>query len=556
MNQTILNAIRINDATLSLVLIIGICFLIVGLMAHGGTIFFKGLQQRGYQSIGYLSWVNKSGNRFLYRLSIVSLLSLVAYITFGTIFAPFAGITFPFAGLVFFFIFINGFFKSTQFVKVPQRQQVEYTARLQRLRVTFAALVFVVSFGLFCLFDYMGEAYEHTFFIYCRYAGICLLPIFLPYLVLVANWINIPFEEWNIARYGKIARDIIEKNNVKVVAITGSFGKTTTKDIIANLLGEKYFVASAPKSYNTPSGVALTIQNYVTSQTEFVVLEMGARRVGEIAQICKIAKPDYSVITSVGYQHMESFKKIENVAKTKFEIVQSTKENGICFFNGYDEGAKKLYDKATVNKFYSSENGGDLEYEILKVDQNGSQFNVSIDGASYPFSTTLLGRHNVANVCMGILVAHKLGVEIETLQKAVATLEATEHRLQMSKHRDIVIIDDSYNANVKGACYAAEVLAMFEGRKIVVTSGLVELGKLEEKSNCELGKAFGKVCDKVILVGSERAKQISQGLVEVGFDMDNAITFESFDEAKASLYAVMKAGDVVLFENDLPDSYL
>ncbi len=552
--NTILTA---NFNTLSMIgimLVTSVAIMI--LMLQGGKIFFKGMQQRGYHAVGYLNWISKSNNRFMYRLSNVCIFSMVAYITFSVIFAPFSGPRFSFLGLVFFYVFTMVFFKTNKLAKLPQRQSIDYTARLKRLETTFSVIVFVLSL---CVFIGMNIVYQKTgwqFIEYCRYMIICIFPLLLPYLVLLANAINSPFEKINIARYGKIAKGILEKNNIKVVAVTGSFGKTTTKDLIASLLGEKYNVASAPKSFNTPSGVALTVQNFVTEQTEFAVLEMGARKVGDIAYLCNIAKPDYSVITSVGAQHIESFKSVENVKKTKFELIENTKKGGISFFNCADEGAKELYDKATNEKFSIGEENSDLTFKVIKVDQNGSLFTVNFEGESHEFTTKLLGRHNVENVCVAIMVAYKLGVEIETLKRAVSEVEPTEHRLQMMKKEHAIVIDDSYNSNVKGVKYAAEVLSMFEGRKILVTPGLVELGKMEDEANRELGRVFGKVCDKIILVGNMRAVQITMGLKDVGFDFDNLITFENFNEAKNSLYAIMKKGDVVLFENDIPDSYL
>ncbi len=546
-----------NFSTLSTIfLMFSTSVAIMLLMLCGGKIFFKGMQQRGYHAVGYLNWISKSNNRFMYRLSNVCIFSMVAYITFSVIFTPFSGPRFSFLGLVFFYVFTMVFFKTNKLTKLPQRQSIDYTARLKRLEVTFSIIVFLLAFGVFAGMNIISRETGWAMIEYCRYMLICIFPLLLPYMVLLANAINTPFEKLNIARYGKKARHILETNNIKVVAVTGSFGKTTTKDLIASLLGEKYMVASAPKSFNTPSGVALTVQNFVTEQTQYAVLEMGARKVGDIAYLCNIAPPDYAVITSVGAQHIESFKNLENVHKTKFELIENTKEGGISFFNCADEGAKALCDKANIEKYSIGERDADLIFKVNKVDQNGSMFTVNLEGSEYNFTTKLLGRHNVENVSLAILVAYKLGVEIETLQRAVAFLQPTEHRLQMIKKDNAIVIDDSYNSNVKGARYAADVLSMFEGRKILVTPGLVELGKMEDEANRELGRIFGTVCDKIILVGNMRAVQITMGLEDVGFNFENLITFENFNEAKNSLYSIMKKGDVVLFENDIPDSYL
>ncbi len=535
---------------------VAVSLAIVALLFCGGEIFFKGIQQRGYHATGYLNWINRSNNRFMYRLSNVCLFSMVAYITFSVIFAPFSGAMFSYFGLIFFYVFTMVFFKTNQLVKTKQRQSVDYTSRLKRLTVTFCVLVFLISFGTFLSMNYLDKITDWELFPYIRYMLVCLFPLLLPFIVLLANAINTPFEKMNIARYGRKATEILNSTQAKVIAVTGSYGKTTTKDLIASLLGEKYVVASAPKSFNTPSGVAMTVQNFVTAQTEFVVLEMGARKVGEIAYLCKIAQPNYSVITSVGRMHLESFKKYENIIKTKFEVVENTKEGGICFFNCADTGARELYNKTKMEKYCVGESDSELNFEVIKVDKDGSQFTVEIDGEKHIFKTKLLGRHNVSNVATAILIAYKLGVEMEILKPAVEKLDATDHRLKMVRNDQSIVIDDSYNSNLKGVRYAADVLKMFEGRKICVTPGLVEMGKLEDEANREVGKILGTVCDKIILVGNMRSIPITEGLKEVGFDFDNLLVFENMLDATDSLPAFMKKGDVILFENDIPDSYL
>ncbi|MBP5466538.1 MAG: hypothetical protein J6Y43_03135 [Clostridia bacterium] len=188
---------------------------------------------------------------------------------------------------------------------------------------------------------------------------------------------------------------------------------------------------------------------------------------------------------------------------------------------------------------------------------HGTDFTLNIKGEkSIKCTTVLLGRHSISNISLAAAVAYKLGMTKEEIASGINRIQSVGHRLEVVPNRkDIVIIDDSYNSNVDGVIAAMEVLDSFVGRKIVVTPGLVELGKIENITNFEFGKTLAKHADIVIVVGKHNAEMIINGLVESGFSKDKVIFTKNLKRGNDELNAIMQKGDIVLFENDLPDNY-
>ena len=171
-------------------------------------------------------------------------------------------------------------------------------------------------------------------------------------------------------------------------------------------------------------------------------------------------------------------------------------------------------------------------------------------------STVLLGKHSVSNICLAAAVAYKLGLSPDEIAAGVNRIPALKHRLELlPNNKNIVIIDDSYNSNEDGTRAAMEVLSTFEGRKIVLTPGLVELGKMENLINLEFGKRLAKYADLVIVIGKHNAEMLISGLTDGGFPKENILFAKSLNKGNALLNEILKDGDVVLFENDLPDNY-
>lgn len=386
-----------------------------------------------------------------------------------------------------------------------------------------------------------------------------LLSFLTPIFTILIWVINVPVEKavnfWYINDAKKILRSY---KDLKVIGITGSYGKTTTKFILTRILSEKYNVVCTPQSFNTPMGVVRTIRQHFKPQTQIFVCEMGAKNVGDIKEICKIANPDFGLITSVGEQHLETFKSVDNVFKTKFELADAVaKNNGITFVNG---DSKEIIERISKDNFkiYGSDNSFDYTVSNITCDRFGSKFDLGIDGTVINLSTKLLGKHSTLNIAGAAALAYTLGVSADDIKFAVASLKPTEHRLEMktSVNRSL-LIDDAYNANPEGSLEAVNVLGSFEGmKKVIITPGLIELGEKEYECNFNLGVQSAKVCDIIILVGLTRSKPLADGVKSTDFNTENLYTVASFKEAMEIYSKVANNNTVVLIENDLPDNYL
>jgi UDP-N-acetylmuramoyl-tripeptide--D-alanyl-D-alanine ligase len=304
-------------------------------------------------------------------------------------------------------------------------------------------------------------------------------------------------------------------------------------------------------------GVVRTVREKMKPGTQIFVVEMGAKQVGDIKEICNLVHPTYGVITSVGPQHLDTFHSLENIVRTKFELADAVeKVGGTMFLNCDSEPVAK--NKRAGAICYGTDEGNDAYYKDVTYHDGGASFTVCLGGEEIPLTTRLLGSHNIGNITAAVAVARHFGVEIPDLQYAVSTLKPTEHRLQVKSFTGgATLIDDAYNANPEGCLEAVNVLGRFENkRKILVTPGLVELGELEEECNFNLGVRAGQVCDQIVLVGLNRSKPIADGVRSTGFNDQNLHIVASFKDAMALITPTLDPSCVVLLENDLPDNYL
>ena len=426
----------------------------------------------------------------------------------------------------------------------PQKAKkpLVFTARVKRLMATYGVLHLIpILFG-FCAPD--GEAFG-TLLMSFALAG-------APWLILAADSLNKPIEKSISNGYVKDAKRILsECPDLKIIGVTGSYGKTSVKFFLEKLLSVQYNTLVTPLNYNTTLGVVRTVRENLRATHEVFVCEMGARNVGDIKEICDLVHPSMGVITAIGPQHLESFKSIQNVVKTKFELADSLPADGVFFGNMDDENIRSRHvDVKTVG--YGTLRG-DYQAENISCDEHGLKFTVR----GVEFETKLLGKHNVQNLCAAIAVANTLGIPLERLRLPVRQLEAVEHRQQLRGSGNRLIIDDAYNSNPAGALAALETLSLFEGLRILVTPGMVELGAKQTELNTQFGRDAATRCDRAVLVGKRQAAPIQAGLIEVGFPKEHIIIVDTIQEAIAAADAFDTDGGrrVILLENDLPDNY-
>lgn len=441
-------------------------------------------------------------------------------------------------------------------INLTNKEQVKkplvFTVRVKRLLVTTLILYLVpaVIIGLY---------YNETYLVY--YYLIIGLMIYLNYFIVwLANIINQPMQKFINYRFKRKALlKLKNMSNMKVVGITGSYGKTSSKNILSDILNVKYNAFPTPKNFNTPVGLIITINNYLDKFNDLFIAEMGAFKKGEIKELCDLVQPTYGILTKIGTAHLDSFGSLENIQAGKFELIESLPIDGVGILNGDDELQVSYQLKNKVKTVWIGIENKDVDVRATNIElsHKGTKFNVIFKGdkKKYSFETKLLGQANVYNILAGIALGRELGILIPQLQAGVKRVNSIEHRLELKKYLDINIIDDAYNSNPVGAKMAVEVLGMMPGKKIVVTPGMIEMADLEYEVNKEFGKQIASVADEVILVGESQTKAIYEGLMEKKYNKQKIHIINDVKEAFPMMLKLKEDETYVLLENDLPDIF-
>ncbi len=541
-----------------------VCFAILGLRYHTHM-----LQLSSYQFQGYFRHLKTDKARMIAHFAFILLFVITMsgeLINTGIQILALVALLGVYVGLL------------ISYVPKQAKKKFVVTDRVKRLFVTYVILSFLILvlpyiiFGAFrrSQLDLSSEAGLAGAFISMMITVIMMVLYIglLPLLPALANLINKPIEN-RISRWyiDDAVRMIKEHGDLRIIGITGSFGKTSVKYYLTTLLSESFSVLMTPESYNTPMGIVRTIREHLKPTHEIFVCEMGARHLHDIKEITDIVHPDDGIVTSIGYQHLETFHSLENIISTKYELLDAVDEKEkaegrqegkhLKFVNGDNEiiRANMKYPDAIT---YGLSDGNDYQAKDVQVSGAGTSFTVTApNGESAEFSTRLVGRHNVENIVGAIAAANSLGVPMKKLVMAVRRLVSVPHRLELTKHGNVSILDDAYNSNPNGAKVALETLSLFEGSvKILVTPGMVELGEKEAEYNEEFGKQAAAVCDYIILVGQKNSADIERGALTAGFDKEKIFTKSSFKEASELMYEIDAGKEkVILLENDLPDNY-
>lgn len=447
-----------------------------------------------------------------------------------------------------------GLFWRREIINDQNKKRLVITARIKRLIIT-TIILYAVPIIIYTYFYSMYKTAWYLLFI------ISLMTYLNTLVVFVAMIINSPIEKLVYVYYKtKAQKKLKQMEKLKIIGITGSYGKTSSKNILSDILNIKYNALPTPHNWNTYNGLIMTVNNYLDKFTDIFIAEMGAYVKGEIAGLCKLVKPQYGILTTIGTAHLESFGSEENIVKGKFELIESLPKDGFAVLNGDDpkQTTYKLKNKVRVIWIGINNENVDVKAENIKCSNKGTEFDVFFkkNNERYHFQTKLLGNHNVYNILAGIAFGVEFGIEIEELQKAVKNVKPVEHRLEIKKLGNFYQIDDAYNSNPVGAENACKILGMMPGMKIVVTPGMIELGEKEDEYNKKFGEQIASVADYVILIGEKKTIPIKEGLLTKGFDKDKIIVFNDVREAYPYIGQMAKTTEVyALFENDLPDTY-
>lgn len=553
-------------------LVLWIIYAVISLTA---TVFlglreFHMLQLNGYKTPEHSRWMKKNARRYI----LPAVLFCVQFLLIPLEYHKLAAASLAIA-LCFFNAIIALLNKPGKKFKKP----LVYTARMKRMMITFGILIAV--FYVIAIINakqfipdsayrsdsrYLPTMPTPT---YISFRIISIAPSFIlvssalyltPILVPLSNLINKPVEKAVQNWYINDAKRILsECPTLHKVGITGSYGKTSMKFYLDELLNSQYNTLKTPESFNTPMGVTITIRRDLKPTHEYFICEMGARRVHEIKELCGIADPHDGIITSVGPQHLETFGSIENVVNTKFELADHVKaKGGKIYLNGDNELIRRKAPEYPNAVLYGLQEGNHYRATDISVSDRGTEFTVTApDGETKRFSMKLLGEHNVQNVLGAIAYAHGTGISLDKLTLPVKRIAAVPHRLQLlDKGGNMTFIDDAYNSNPSGCRAALNVLGLFDACRILVTPGMVELGAKQEELNFEFGQEAAKACDHIVLVGKNQTVPIYNGIKDAGYDMDNVFVADSLNEALAHVNAYQTdKKKIVLLENDLPDNY-
>ena len=385
-------------------------------------------------------------------------------------------------------------------------------------------------------------------------------------ILMIINWIMVavmalvtsPIEDLVKDYYINLARNILKSHPSLIkIGITGSYGKTSSKNILDEILGEAYYVLASPASFNTPMGLTITIREQLKSIHDVFIAEMGADKVGEIDFLTKFIQPQYGIVTSIGPQHLNTFKSIDNIINEKMKMIENLPVSGVGVLNKDNVYIREYQIRNKCRILWYGIDQEDVDYRAIDIrfSPEGSQFTVRSAEGEYTFETILLGQHNIANILASITLGRTLGISWEKLQKAVSQVNYIEHRLQLKKINGYTFIDNAFNSNPEGSRMSLEVLKGMPGKRIIITPGMIDLGDQQDELNRKFGSTMIGCADEVILVGKTQTQTILEGLQDVGFPPTAIHVVDTVKEAFTIVYTTATTEDTILLENDLPDAF-
>ncbi len=497
-------------------------------------------QQQHYELRRYSNWLfNKSNIHFSSTILYSAILIIIEILYINGIFNSTTSMLFSLVLTVCYTIYL--LYKESNKVYI---KDLVITKRVKRQIVVFAILL-LLSIYLFMFLN----------------IGLLLgiFAIFIPYLLIYPMFfITYPFEEAIKKHYEDDAKKILYSyDDLIKIGITGSYGKTSTKNIINDIISQNYLTLITPSSYNTPMGITRTIREMLKPIHEVFICEMGADKVNDISYLMDFVKPKYGIVTSIGPQHLATFDSIDNIVKEKMKEIEMLPSDGVGFINLDNEFIQNysIKNKCKIVSVGIDNDKADYVAKNVKYSNNGSSFTVKIKNRNHKFTTSLLGKHNITNILIGIAVALELGIPLKQIVENVKNVKQVEHRLEVKEINNFTFIDDAFNSNPVGSKMAVDVLNLMRGKRVIITPGMIDLGTSENDLNYEFGKYMANKVDFVILVGEKQTKFIYNGLVDNKFNMDNVIVLANIRDAMNYVYLNFSSEDTILLENDLPDAF-
>ncbi|MCL5970084.1 MAG: UDP-N-acetylmuramoyl-tripeptide--D-alanyl-D-alanine ligase [Patescibacteria group bacterium] len=380
-----------------------------------------------------------------------------------------------------------------------------------------------------------------------------LLPLFVVLFIFFLSFPTQLLRDWKIEN---AAKKVTKFKNLLTIGITGSYGKSTTKEFTAQILSQKFNVLKTKANYNTPIGIANTVLSGLTKKTEIFVVEMGAYKIGEIEELCEIVNPRIGILTAVNNQHLSLFGSFENTLSAKYELIDALPKNGLALFNGNNPNSFSLFNKTHKKKVLYL-NIKDKDTEKIKSKADIIAFNTRVEKDSVSFQVLLkdktislnapfIGEHNVENVLPAIYIADHLGMSEEEIKYAVSRLSLPDKTLSIKNIEGVYFVDDSYNANPEAVSAILNYMKFYKGKKILVLQPMIELGGKAGKEHFEIAKQASKICDYLIMTNKNFYKSIIKGIKEGGGECEVRV-LKSLQIADF-IENIAEKGDVAIFE--------
>lgn len=431
------------------------------------------------------------------------------------------------------------------------RKTLKKPVLTQKTVILISAGLLVEVLVLFFLLFYLKNVYWFA-------PTVLIFDIFTPLIVSV---IVLFFQPIAVLGRNQIIKKAQEKmaqfQNLLVIGITGSYGKTATKEFLATILSERFKVLKTAEHQNSEVGISQCILNDLKPEHEIFICEMGAYNRGGIKLLCDIAKPKIGILTGINEQHMATFGSQENIVKGKYELIKSLPEDGLAIFNGDNEYCFELYKKTLIKKrvygLQSSISGLPLDilaYNI-RAEKDFITFKLALGDEIADFKVNLMGSQNVSNVLAVAICARELGMTLEEISKTCQKIESWQSGFQLKKGiNGLNIINATYSANPEGVLSHLEYLKIWAGKKVIVMPCLIELGRASKEVHKRIGQKIGEVCNLAIITTKERFEEIKEGAG------DKALFIENPKEIFEKLKSFCNPGDIVLLESRVPSQLI
>ncbi len=435
--------------------------------------------------------------------------------------------------------FLSFVYRDWRWGLFEKRQKIDWTQKAR-------AIYLLLCFSLFILIT-LSIYFLHFFALLLI---VILIPL-LPLLTLLVLYLFSPIDYLLKRKAISQAKKILSEIKIPVIGITGSYGKTSLKEILATVLGSSFRIVNTPNNINTDLGIAYFIISHQREITEadYFIVEIGAYQIGDINKVCDLVNPQYSFLTGINESHLERFGGLQNTIKAKFELALRTTKKVILNFT--DKNIKDNYSLFKLPDFLGVDYSLVNEINILP---NFSGLSFKYDDKI--FTTKLLAKHNIILITMALVLAKELGADLNKASVSLALAPVIKNRLEpiWNSTSELMVIDDSYNGNFDGFMSGLEVLDRAPGRKLVITPGLVELGEKKEERHREIARLYAsQKIDLVILIKNSATDYIIDEFNKIGFL--NYKVYSDAVSAHKDLASVLKAGDTIIFQNDWPDNY-